>query len=74
MIDHGPLSITEYAILASIGGDPISGMDAPEIASSRSKWIELLHRLEDHGLIMFNAGWVLTERGRSVINGGGVAQ
>ena len=69
MIDHGPLSITEYAILASIGGDPISGMDAPEIASARSKWTGLLLRLEDRKLIRFNAGWVLTERGRSVIDG-----
>ena len=69
MIDHGPLSITEYAILASIGGDPISGMDAPGIAATRSKWTGLLLRLEDRKLIRFNAGWVLTERGRSVIDG-----
>ena len=53
MIDHGPLSITEYALLASIGGDPISGMDAPEIAATRPGWLGFMLRLNDRGLVAF---------------------
>ena len=70
MIDHGPLSITEYALLASIGGDSISGMDAPEIAATRPGWLGFMLRLNDRGLVAFvGKDWILTESGRAVKEG-----
>lgn len=63
------LSSAELAILAHIGGDPISDGIAPSMAMARNSWRDLLLRLEDRKLIAFAQGYVLTDAGKAVLEG-----